>query len=59
MALQAKKDFPEINFAKSIIIGNSLSDMLFGNNLGMTCYYIGNEIPWGGSRIIDTEFNYF
>lgn len=33
MGLQAKKDFPEINFSKSIMIGNTLSDMKFGRNL--------------------------
>ncbi len=35
MGLQAQKDFPEINFAKSIMIGNTLSDMQFGKNLGV------------------------
>ena len=35
MGLQAKKDFPEIHFAKSIMIGNTLSDMQFGRNLGV------------------------
>lgn len=33
MGLQAKKDFPEVDFAKSIMIGNTLSDMKFGRNL--------------------------
>ena len=33
MGLQAKKDFPEIDFSKSIMIGNSMSDMKFGRNL--------------------------
>ena len=56
MALQAKKDFPEINFTKSIMIGDSISDMLFGDNLGMTCFYIGEEIPLEGSGIIDARF---
>jgi len=35
MALMAKKDYPEIDFSKSIIIGDSISDMEFGKNLGM------------------------
>jgi histidinol-phosphate phosphatase family protein len=35
MALQAQKDFPEIDFAKSVIVGDSLSDMQFGRNAGM------------------------
>ncbi|MGH2647957.1 MAG: D-glycero-alpha-D-manno-heptose-1,7-bisphosphate 7-phosphatase [Ginsengibacter sp.] len=35
MALQAQNDFPEVNFSKSIMIGNTLSDMKFGRNLGV------------------------
>ncbi|MEO6133627.1 MAG: HAD family hydrolase [Ginsengibacter sp.] len=35
MGLQAAKDFPEINLAKSVMIGNTLSDMKFGRNLGV------------------------
>jgi D-glycero-D-manno-heptose 1,7-bisphosphate phosphatase len=35
MGLLAKQDFPEIEFSKSIIVGDSKSDMEFGQNLGM------------------------
>lgn len=35
MAEQAKSDFPEINLRRSIIAGDSVSDMAFGNRLGM------------------------
>lgn len=35
MALLAKKDFPEIDFNKSIMVGDTDSDILFGKNLGM------------------------
>jgi histidinol-phosphate phosphatase family protein len=35
MGLQAIKDFPEIDLSKSIMIGNTLSDMKFGRNLGV------------------------
>ncbi|MDE3213549.1 MAG: HAD-IIIA family hydrolase, partial [Bacteroidota bacterium] len=35
MGIQAQKDFPEIDFSKSIMIGNTLSDMRFGRNLQM------------------------
>lgn len=34
MGLQALQDFPEIDLSKSIMIGNTLSDMKFGRNLG-------------------------
>ena len=33
MGLQAKRDFPDIDFSRSIMIGNTLSDMRFGRNL--------------------------
>ncbi len=35
MGLQAQKDFSEVDFSKSIMIGNTLSDMKFGRNLGV------------------------
>lgn len=43
MALQAQKDFPEIDFSKSIIVGDSLSDMEFGRNAGMKTVFISEE----------------
>lgn len=35
MALQAQKDYPEIDFKTSIMVGDSVSDIQFGNQLGM------------------------
>ncbi|MDR1652570.1 MAG: HAD family hydrolase [Prevotellaceae bacterium] len=35
MALQAKHDFPDIDFAKALMIGDSNSDMEFAKNAGM------------------------
>ena len=35
MALQAKQDFPDIDFDKSLMIGDSESDMKFAKNAGM------------------------
>lgn len=35
MGLQALKDFPSIDLSKSVMIGNTLSDMKFGRNLGV------------------------
>lgn len=43
MALQAKEDFPGIDFSKSIVVGDSMSDMQFGRNAGMKTVYISNE----------------
>jgi histidinol-phosphate phosphatase family protein len=35
MALQAKQDYPDIDFTKSVMIGDSCSDMQFAKNVGM------------------------
>jgi D-glycero-D-manno-heptose 1,7-bisphosphate phosphatase len=35
MGIQAKNDFPDINFSKSLMIGDSQSDMDFAKNMGM------------------------
>ena len=43
MALDAQKDFPEIDFKKSIVIGDSMSDMEFGKNAGMKTIFISEE----------------
>lgn len=40
MALQAKEDFPAIDFKKSVMVGNSLSDMEFGKKLGMHTVFL-------------------
>lgn len=45
MAFMAKKDFPEIEFTKSIIIGNNLSDMEFGRNAGMCTIFVATTNP--------------
>ncbi len=42
MALQAAKDFPDINLVKSIVIGDSLSDMKFGRNAGMKTVWVAD-----------------
>lgn len=43
MAMLAKQDFPEIDFNKSIIAGDSISDMEFGRNTGMKTIFISDE----------------
>jgi len=41
---QAQADFPQIDIASSMIIGDSLSDIEFGHNLGMrTIFLEGDE----------------
>lgn len=45
MALQAKALFPQIEFTKSLMVGNKLSDMQFGRNAGMFTVYIATTDP--------------
>ena len=35
MGIEAKNKFPSIIFSKSVMIGDTNSDLLFGENLGM------------------------
>ncbi|MBE6336115.1 MAG: HAD-IIIA family hydrolase [Lentimicrobiaceae bacterium] len=43
MAFFAKNDFPDIDFSKSIMLGDMNSDIEFGKNAGMKTIIIGNE----------------
>ena len=58
MALKAKKEFPKINFRKSVMVGDTLNDMKFGKNLKMITVYIGvnkKEISQN-DKLIDFAF---
>ncbi len=58
MALQAKSDFPEIDFKRSIMVGDSISDMQFGKNAGMKTVLITvkNKI-YDKSELIDFRYD--
>ena len=47
MALRAKADFPHIDFAHSVMVGDSKSDMAVGHQLGMLKVFIEgkHEVP--------------
>ncbi|PWT77273.1 MAG: phosphatase [Bacteroidetes bacterium] len=45
MAFEAKKDFPAIDFSKSIMVGNNISDMEFGRNAGMKTIFVRTTKP--------------
>ncbi len=58
MGHQAQQDFPDIDFKRSIMVGNSLSDMEFGKRLGMHCVFLTTkhepyELP---HDMIDEQF---
>ena len=44
MALMARKDFPQINFKRSVMVGDSISDMIFGKRLKMVNAFISEDI---------------
>ena len=43
MGVKAKSLFPEVDFAKSILVGDSISDIEFGKQLGMITFFISEE----------------
>ena len=45
MGLQAVRDIPTIDLTKAIMIGNSLSDMQFGKNLGISTVFLPTTRP--------------
>ena len=54
MGLQAIKDFPGIDLDKSIMVGNTASDMQFGRNLGIKTIFLPTtrpEVDLADSRI--------
>jgi D-glycero-D-manno-heptose 1,7-bisphosphate phosphatase len=59
MALQAASDFPEIDLKKSLMVGNNISDMLFGRNAGMKTVFLKTTDPDRKlpDDLIDLHFN--
>ena len=45
MAFKARQQFPEINFSRSIMVGNNISDMEFGRNAGMYTVFLKTTTP--------------
>ncbi|MEY2917319.1 MAG: hypothetical protein RIS73_1033, partial [Bacteroidota bacterium] len=45
MGLQALKDFADIDLSKAIMVGNTLSDMAFGRNLGIKTVFLTTTRP--------------
>jgi histidinol-phosphate phosphatase family protein len=59
MALQAKEHFPGIDFDKSIMVGNKVSDMQFGRNAGIKTVFVATTNPEVSfpNPLIDFRFN--
>lgn len=45
MAIKAKEQFPEIDFSRSIMIGNNITDMEFGRHSGMYTVFLKTTTP--------------
>ena len=43
MALKAKEEFPELDFTKSVMVGDTENDIEFGKRLGMITVFIGHK----------------
>ncbi|MFZ4058490.1 MAG: D-glycero-alpha-D-manno-heptose-1,7-bisphosphate 7-phosphatase [Ferruginibacter sp.] len=59
MGLQAKLDYPDIDFSKTIMVGNSMSDMEFGKNIGAYTVFLKTTKPHTDltSPLIDQSFS--
>lgn len=58
MGLKARKEFRSVRFSRSVMVGDSLSDMLFGRRLGMTTVFLsGNPSDLRkGYKLIDFAY---
>ena len=58
MAVLAKSDFPGIDFSRSIMVGNNISDMKFGRNAGIYTVFVKTTQPQMGlpNAEIDLSF---
>lgn len=56
MALKAKADFPEIDFSKSLMAGDTENDILFGKNAGMKTVLINTNSIKAGNNLADFVF---
>jgi len=58
MALKARKQFPEINFKRSLMVGDSVTDMIFGKRVSMSTVYISDDqkIAKDNPKLINLHF---
>lgn len=59
MALQARRDFPDIRLKDSIMVGDSRTDMLFGRRCGMTTVLVGanSDVALTDPYLVDYRYN--
>jgi len=49
MAHQAREDFHDIDFEKSIMVGDTMDDIIFGQNLGIKTFLVGEKLGYAES----------
>ncbi len=60
MAVQAARDFPQISFKRSVMLGDTASDMQFARSLGIRAVFIGNpEEEEIGNDLFDLAYPSF
>ena len=59
LALQAKRDFPEVDFSRSVMIGDNITDMFFAQNAQMRAVFVtkNNPVPESVRDITDVFVN--
>ena len=58
MGLRAKKDFPDIRFKKSLMAGDSVSDLEFGKRLGMKTVLIDKSLLIARRHPLLTDYRF-
>ncbi len=58
MALQARRDYPEIRLKESIMVGDSMTDMLFGRRAGMTTVLVGDNSDVWATQPFLVDYRY-
>lgn len=58
MAFQVQRDYPEVDFSKSVMVGNSISDIQFGNKLNMFTVLVGDKYIKDHKIYEETNANY-
>jgi len=53
MAYMAKKDFPDIDFKKAILIGDRESDIGFGKNVSMKTIFVNSD----SNKITEADYS--
>jgi len=58
MALQAQKEFPQVDFSRSIMVGNYITDMQFGRNAGMCSVLVEEKERINDENIVHIDHYY-